>query len=71
MRTIIDRKMKLILSTENAFKTIKLREQLIKALKGELENLKMIYGHIQSLMKMTISSSQYVDAPDKNVLFNL
>lgn len=63
--------MKLILSTENAFKTIKLREQLIKALKGELENLKMIYGHIQSLMKMTISSSQYVDAPDKNVLFNL
>lgn len=71
MRTIIDRKMKLILSTENAFKTIKLREQLIKALKGELENLKMIYGHIQSLMKMTISSSQYVDAPVKNVLFNL
>ena len=31
----------------------------------------MIYGHIQSLMEMTISSSQYVYAADKNVLFNL
>ena len=41
--------MKLILSTENAFKTIKLREQIIKALNGELDNIKIdTWAYIKS-----------------------
>ena len=67
--------MKLILSTENAFKTIKLREQLIKALKGELDNIKIdTWAYTKSNENYDIiyhNPSQYVDAPDKNVLFNL
>ena len=67
--------MKLILSTENAFKTIKLREQIIKALKGELDNIKIdTWAYTKSNENYDIiyhNPSQYVDAPDKNVLFNL
>lgn len=67
--------MKIILTTENAFQSIKLRELIIKAVKGDLDNIQIdTWSYTKSGENYDIiyhNPPQYVENPEKNVLFRL
>lgn len=67
--------MKIILTTDNVFQSIKLRELIIKAVKGEVNNIQIdTWAHTKSGENYDIiyhNLPQYVNFPEKNVLFRL
>lgn len=67
--------MKVILNTENTFQAIKLRELIIKGIKGEIDNVKIdTWSYTKSVENFDIvfhNPDQYLKDPEKNVLFKL
>ena len=67
--------MKVILNTENTFQAIKLREQIIKGIKGDIEAVIIdTWSYTKSVEKFDIvchNPNQYLNDPEKNVLFKL
>ena len=67
--------MKVILNTDNAFQSLRLREQIISGIKGELDNVAIdTWAFTKSGENYDIlyhNPSQYVDDPTKNVLFKM
>lgn len=67
--------MKVILNTDNAFQAIKLREQIIKGIKGEIEGITInTWSYTKSSENYDIvfhNPEQYSKEPEKNVLFKL
>lgn len=67
--------MKVILNTDNAFQSLRLREQIISGIKGELDNVEIdTWAFTKSGENYDIlyhNPSQYVDDPTKNVLFKM
>jgi len=67
--------MKIILNTENTFQAVKLRELIIKGIKGEMENIDIAtWSYTKSVEKYDIlfhNPEQYLNNPEKNVLFKL
>lgn len=67
--------MKIILSTENSLTAIRLRDLIIKSVKGEIEGLTIeTWSYTRSGNKFDIlfhNLEQYTNDPAKNVLFKL
>lgn len=67
--------MKVILNTENAYQAVRLRELIIRGIKKELDNVEIdTWAYTKSAEEYDIiyhNLPQYVNDPDKNVLFRL
>lgn len=67
--------MKVILNTENAYQAVRLRELIIRGVKHELDNVEIdTWTYTKSAEEYDIiyhNLPQYVNNPDKNVLFRL
>lgn len=67
--------MRIILSTENSLTALRLRDQIIKSVKGEIENVNIdTWSYTRSGNNFDIiyhDAAQYLEDPSKNVLFKL
>lgn len=67
--------MKILLNTENAMSAMRLRDKIIKALKGELNGINIdTWSYVKAKDNYDIiyhNPEQYVETPEKNVLFRL
>jgi hypothetical protein len=67
--------MRIILSTENSLTAMRLRDQIIKSIKGEIDGLSIdTWSYTRSGDNFDIlyhDPAQYTQEPNKNVLFKL